>query len=503
MDNVGRRSFCTFQKQPADDTQTLTCGDCCHRVYCASSDIWFRSAFDRILVFCHRLFESTTMSSTDTSIHKRKALSPEASSSSNDHQSDQHESKKPRKDTTAHADDCEDPDCEGCAEGEIVLQFDTPPSAVELFQMAREEALKKPTSMDSGSGLSRMAKALFDKAIEEFEALDKANAHIEINDGTEVASKMVETKIHHAACVVAIGNFMPSSEMLQEGTRMFEDLVKRTAQKNGNALVGLGIAEISQARDVRRQAMKALDPEDEGEDEEPSEEQRDAATFVGKPEALLIYQVLEHFTKGLGLLKGEVGSAFTEECIRAAQELEEYGVSLDLTYNIDLATKVFDQAIQHLEDAQESKSELFNSSADVLSVYGSCLYSKARLVDNQSQGDENPAKDFVEKAIELLVKAEGMQDEEGDAKTLEALGQAYLMSTGLIEDEDMIMERFDAATEKLSRALELDPYNDALRAQVDALQGDGGGEEDYELENGDEDEGEDEDEDEDEEGNDA
>ena len=31
------------------------------------------------------------------------------------------------------------------------------------------------------------------------------------------------------------------------------------------------------------------------------------------------------------------------------------------------------------------------------------------------------------------------------------------MSTNLVDDEDVIMERFDAATEKLSRALELDP----------------------------------------------
>lgn len=31
------------------------------------------------------------------------------------------------------------------------------------------------------------------------------------------------------------------------------------------------------------------------------------------------------------------------------------------------------------------------------------------------------------------------------------------MSTGFIVDEDTMMERFDAATEKLSRALDLDP----------------------------------------------
>lgn len=82
------------------------------------------------------------------------------------------------------------------------------------------------------------------------------------------------------------------------------------------------------------------------------------------------------------------------------------------------------------------------------------------------------------------------------------------MSTGFIVDEDAMMERFDAATEKLSRALDLDPSkfwrkdcayhvtdapcivsiclifvyaisylgNEALREQVEALQGDEDGE---------------------------
>ena len=31
------------------------------------------------------------------------------------------------------------------------------------------------------------------------------------------------------------------------------------------------------------------------------------------------------------------------------------------------------------------------------------------------------------------------------------------MSTGLLEDEDMVMDRFDLATETLIRALDLDP----------------------------------------------
>ncbi|KAF9919430.1 hypothetical protein FBU30_011033 [Linnemannia zychae] len=419
-------------------------------------------------------------------IHKRKASSPEAPDTGSSSLSS-HDSKKARKEgpeaqqqQQLHAEDCKDPDCDGCAEGEIVLQFDTKPSAAELFAMAREE-LSKGTSSEGGAAaavglMSRMAKALFDKAIEEFEALEKAEAHIELNDGTEVAEKVLENRIQHAACVVAVGNAVPSTEMLEEGTRMFDELVKRTEGKNGNVIIGLGIAQISQARGQRGKAMKALKTLAEEEDEEPSEEQRDAALQVRKKELDLVNSGLDSFEKGLTILKSKPESAFAQESIRAAQELEEYGVSLDLRVNHDLTEKVFDRAIKYLEDAQKVNADLVDSNPDVLSIYGSCFHSKARLVDDHTQSEKNPANEYVEKAIALLLKAEALQNEEGDAKTLEALGQAYLMSTGFIVDEDTMMERFDAATEKLSRALELDPSNEALREQVEALQGGDDGE---------------------------
>ncbi|KAF9936527.1 hypothetical protein BGZ67_002250 [Mortierella alpina] len=408
------------------------------------------------------------MSPADASTHKRKASSPEAPAN------EKHEPKKPRTGATdgqQHAEDCEDPSCEGCAEGEVVLQFETKPSAVDLFQMAREEvAGRKPGSGES-AGLSRMAKALFDKAIEEFEVLDKAHANIDLKDGSEDAAKALEIKLQHAACMVAVGNAMPSSEMLQEGTRMFEQLDKTMENLNGSVLVGLGIAAISQARDLRKQALKNLTQEDDEDDDEPSEEQREAASLISNPEAKLANQAIQAFNSGLALLVKTKIDSYAQESIRAAQELEEYGVSLDLKLNADLARKVFDSAVKHLEHVQSINSDLIDSNADVLTIYGSCLYSKARLVDNQNSGDQNPATTFVEKAINLLSIAEELQDGSGDAKTLEALGQAYLMSTNLVDDEDVIMERFDAATEKLSRALELDPDNDVLREQVDALQG--------------------------------
>ena len=184
------------------------------------------------------------MSPADASTHKRKASSPEAPAS------DKHDPKKPRTEAPdgqqLHAEDCEDPSCEGCAEGEVVLQFETKPSAVELFQMAREEVAGSKPGSGEAAGMSRMAKALFDKAIEEFEVLDKAHAHIDLKDESEAAAQALEIKLQHAACMVAVGNAMPSSEMLQEGTRMFEELDKKLEHHNGSVLVGLGIAAISQ-----------------------------------------------------------------------------------------------------------------------------------------------------------------------------------------------------------------------------------------------------------------
>ncbi|KAF9328951.1 hypothetical protein BG006_007941, partial [Podila minutissima] len=76
---------------------------------------------------------------------------------------------------------------------------------------------------------------------------------------------------------------------------------------------------------------------------------------------------------------------------------------------------------------------------------------------------------LLDKAIEILTKAEEMQGEPGDAKTLET-------------DEDSIMDAYNAATDRLRRALELDPSNSALRKQLDAIEAESGDGDDYEDE---------------------
>ncbi|KAF9432710.1 hypothetical protein BGZ76_010431 [Entomortierella beljakovae] len=417
------------------------------------------------------------MNTVETSTQKRKAPPTEEEEPSSK-SIEQPDSKKARNNTNAAAKG-------GGGGGETLLVKD----AVELYQMAREEILSSTiitSSFESGFGpgkLSRMAKALFDKAIQEFEILEKENAHIELTDGTEVTKQVVETKIHHAACVIAMGNHIPSLELLQEGTRMFEDLAKKTGYENGNVLVGLGIAEISQAREIRKQVMKDVEPMDDDVDTFITEEQRDAAALVGRSEVKLVRSSLDNFNKGLNLLKDKENQeqVFSQESIRTAQELEEYSIAMDIKINKDLATSIIDEAIRHLDEAKEKLPSSVESNPDILCLYGSCLFSKAKLVDNQGCGDENPATRIVDKAIEVLINAESMQAEEGDSKTFETLGYVYLMSVNLVEDDDLIMERIDAAKEKLSKALELNPDNYALEAQVEALRGDEGEfEEDFE-----------------------
>ncbi|KAI9238424.1 MAG: hypothetical protein BYD32DRAFT_266947 [Podila humilis] len=181
---------------------------------------------------------------------------------------------------------------------------------------------------------------------------------------------------------------------------------------------------------------------------------------------------MEVFNKGLKLLEATPGSSFAQESIRATQEMEEYGVMVDIQLNNDLARQLFEQAFQHIERARAAKPELFEQNADIQSLYGSCLFNKARMVTHE--GNEQESKKLLDKAIEILTKAEDMQGEPGDAKTLETLGQAYMMSTVLTEDEDSIMDAYNAATDRLRRALELDPSNSALRKQLDAIEAEGG-----------------------------
>lgn len=85
----------------------------------------------------------------------------------------------------------------------------------------------------------------------------------------------------------------------------------------------------------------------------------------------------------------------------------------------DLARQLFEQAFQHIEKARAAKSELFEQNADIQSLYGSCLFNKARMVTHE--GNEQESKKLLDKAIEILTKAEDMQGEPGDAKTLETV----------------------------------------------------------------------------------
>ena len=85
----------------------------------------------------------------------------------------------------------------------------------------------------------------------------------------------------------------------------------------------------------------------------------------------------------------------------------------------DLARQLFEQAFQHIEKARAAKPELFEQNADIQSLYGSCLFNKARMVTHE--GNEQESKKLLDKAIEILTKAEDMQGEPGDAKTLETV----------------------------------------------------------------------------------
>ncbi|KAF9975605.1 hypothetical protein BGZ73_000671 [Actinomortierella ambigua] len=420
------------------------------------------------------------MSDTTAPITKRKGSPEAAESTPTVH--------KKRKADEGHAHDCTDPACEGCADGELEIQFDHEPSAFELFQMARDEAAKEGRKSHRGEDegdndedeeeeeeekTKKMAKKLFDLAMEAFGKLEQARNSLskEERDSRE----HVEQRIQHAACEVAVGVYMPALAMVEEGLAKYEQLVKiEAAAAMASAWVGLGIARISAARLGRKAILDLLEQDlddlDEGTDEYDEAHQK--AATIPKKEQELATKAIEAFDKGLGLLKQDSKDAetlFAKESIRAAQELEEYGVSIDMGLHTALARTVFQTALKYLEQARKAETALVDNNTDVLTLHGSCLFHLCRIASQE--GDQDGASTHLDQAKALLTKAEEMLGENEDAKTLELLGQIYLMSTMDIEDEDEVMETYDKATAKLRRALELNPYNLSLRKQLEAIEG--------------------------------
>ncbi|KAG0251390.1 hypothetical protein DFQ27_008782, partial [Actinomortierella ambigua] len=165
---------------------------------------------------------------------------------------------KKRKPDEGHAQDCADPSCEGCADGELEIQFDHEPTALELFQMARDEAAKegryrRPSTADDDEAAQeekedehskKMAKKLFDLALEAFEKLEKARDALPKDQRD--TREQIEERIQHAACEVAVGQYMPAVAMVEEGLAKYGQLMKtEIAATMGSAWVGLAIAEIS------------------------------------------------------------------------------------------------------------------------------------------------------------------------------------------------------------------------------------------------------------------
>lgn len=82
--------------------------------------------------------------------------------------------------------------------------------------------------------------------------------------------------------------------------------------------------------------MKAAhgdEDEDEDEDDEEQEEALRAAAIVPRTESTLAKHAMDGFNKGLEILEATPGSSFAQESIRATQEMEEYGVMVDIQLN--------------------------------------------------------------------------------------------------------------------------------------------------------------------------
>lgn len=187
-----------------------------------------------------------------------------------------------------HAPDCSDPDCDGCDVGEIELTFTnedgspvTKPAALELFQMAMNEA----ASEGSKSNENSMAKRLFDMALEAYD------------------TEKEQDQFGYAQCLIEFGRYFNVLESVKEGVDILRSLERSSStesnytQNDVHVTKGRGIlVQLHMERTKRIEIFEEVNRDNDSDDEEV-----DPAVLkkleVTKQEQKLVNEAIKSFDK--------------------------------------------------------------------------------------------------------------------------------------------------------------------------------------------------------------
>ncbi|KAJ3412976.1 hypothetical protein HDV05_008691 [Chytridiales sp. JEL 0842] len=456
------------------------------------------------------------------------------------------------KSTNQHYPDCKDPACEGCASGEVEIDFSQfqssavadaaaakNPTPQDLYSMALDE-LSTPlpvTATNEEHDLRQKAiTKILEMALDQLETLypsltppnPTANS-INNNKNLQKDEKIPDTstRLLHAQCLREVSAHLVLEERLDHAVKCLRDLVVETPEL-GEAWVALGKGLLERMKllrglnDCLEDDRGGDDEDDDDDDQEDDQEEEEAEEDANedsrdryddeedKPkakaerqEAELSTELRRVFSKALScfesdpvthaLERAHIGRLLRNYALMVYRDSKKSPLS---TLILTLALSLLSTEPNHTTstDARQLPSATRTSQL----VQGSCLYHLAKFTS--AKGDTvGAAMDAKEATVVLRnvlkgLKAEAVttsEDETGEMDNVEELlGQTYILLSTLTDDDEVALDSFERGAKCLKRVLKRCPGREKLRVQLEALGNEVGSEEegDEESSEGDEEE---------------
>ncbi|KAJ2670763.1 hypothetical protein IWW42_003796 [Coemansia sp. RSA 1085] len=320
--------------------------------------------------------------------------------------------------TAAHADECQDTECTGCAAGAIVLDqqvLELP--ADQLVAMAEQEAAE-------GTDRAVVTK-LYETALEKFD--DK-------------------NQLSHAWALLSFAEYIDFEEYAIQATTIADKSANADNQKQ--VLLLKGRANVFK---VCLNQSNWADPDNEDSEDEAEPTQHKVAGDK------LLLQGLDQITRGLQNSKPE--TVLNTVMVFLARHDKRPLVSRLRMQIMDTAMSTAYTALQWDACSGESASENSNLA---LAACKSALYWALAASACLVNGSE--IEDRVRPAVKYLVR------HTNNAELCKLHAQIMLVLSGVLSDDDTALEAFDSAVNALKQALEINPSDVDVRSQLEDLE---------------------------------
>ncbi|KAJ3228775.1 hypothetical protein HDU81_005897 [Chytriomyces hyalinus] len=385
-------------------------------------------------------------------------------------------------------------------------------TAADILKLAQDErkaylsasSAGKESSEQAAEDARNVSARLFELAIEKVESehkLPSAFAMLEQNklpvshapdSGNKVyVSVPAAVAVVYAKALSLLGSLVAVSAFHDLARNVCEQISSDDCEALGDAYLIKAFVALEQLRQLKQLGQSPVDfadtqlgDEDDDEEEEESEgegeedaekedEQDPEEAEMMVKEVALMQDARAAFIKGIQSFASD-SNAHTIKKNEAAQQLRNYAL---LVFNSDkkspVPTSILTFALSLLDTPYASSSTLIpdQANADLAnSTKASCLYLLARLRARGKDADELGAAQDAKECLRalLLVVGKELNDENE-----ELMGQAFIFLSTVTPNDTLALASFTRGSKILKKALESNPHNAKLKAQLEALGADG------------------------------